>query len=205
MVTMLLIRHGEAEGNLEHRLIGQMDVSLSPTGRNQSLRLADALGDHRIDRIVSSDLSRAVDTLAPLADRLGLGIETDRRLREVDNGAWGGLLPDQVEERWPDLWERYRGGEDVVRPQGESWAEVAVRVLKALEDIATTSLDHAVVAVGTHGGPILTTLHLAHGNRALGNVFAGPIDAVPNASITTIQMPPLEVVGIPGDVAHLRR
>lgn len=201
MLTMLLIRHGEAVGNTEGRLIGQSDVPLSDLGRLQAQRLAAGLADRPIGRIVSSDLSRARDTITPLADHLGIDVEFDRRLREIDNGDWGDLLPHEVDASWPDLWRRYRSGEDVDRPGGESWAAVATRVASALEDIAQSTKSPGVVAVSTHGGPILTTVHLASG-LDLGNVFAAGVN-VPNASVTTVELPPLRLAGPVGSVDHL--
>ena len=56
MVTLLLVRHGEAEGNLEHRFIGQTDVPLTDTGRAQIRTLTKRLVGLPITKVVSSDL-----------------------------------------------------------------------------------------------------------------------------------------------------
>ena len=126
MTKVLVIRHGHAEGNAEHRFIGQTDVPLDDVGRGQARALAERLRSTPIDRIISSDLRRAIDTIQPLAESIDVPIERDSRLREISNGEWSGLLPGEIEQRWPDLWVAYRTGEDVLRPGGEQWAACAI-------------------------------------------------------------------------------
>ena len=99
MTKLLVIRHGHAQGNAEHRFIGQTDVPLDDLGRLQARALAGRLQRPPIDRIVSSDLSRAIDTITPLAQALDLPIERDPRLREISNGEWSGLLPEEISAR----------------------------------------------------------------------------------------------------------
>ena len=89
-------------------------------------------------------------TAAALADRAGVPVKSDVRLREIGLGAWEGLLRAEVEERFPGELASWIRGEDVRRGGGETYVEVGERgasaVLEAL-DLA----DGLVVAV-THGG-----------------------------------------------------
>ncbi|MDX1690619.1 MAG: histidine phosphatase family protein [Acidimicrobiia bacterium] len=202
MVTLLLVRHAEAEGNAERRFIGQTDVPLTGHGHRQVERLTDRLAALPISRVVSSDLRRCRDTVGPTADRLGLDLETDRRLREIENGAWNGLLPEEIEAGWPDLFSRYRAGEDVYRPRGERWADVTERVSQALADIAGAGSDGDVVVVGTHAGPTLAALRWATGVPLDGNVFGGPFDGIGNASISALSFPGPRLARY-NDAAHL--
>ena len=135
MVRLLLVRHGEAEGNADGRFIGQEDVPLTATGRSQADRLVFRLETEPLTAVVSSDLQRCIATVAPAAEAHGLAIDTDPRLREISNGAWSGMLPAEIEARWPDLYGRYRNGEDVARPGGETWAAVARRVIEAIRSM----------------------------------------------------------------------
>ncbi|NND83974.1 MAG: histidine phosphatase family protein [Acidimicrobiia bacterium] len=184
---LLVVRHGEAEGNRDHRFIGQEDVPLSDLGRKQAEAVADRLERLGVDRIVASDLARARDTGTPLANRLGLPIEEDPRLREIRNGDWRMRLPQEIADGWPDLWARYRAGEDVPRPGGETWADVGVRVRSALDDLADG--DCAVTVVFAHGGPVLWSVYWALGMAVDSQLFHGPAHPASNASITTIGLP----------------
>ena len=185
MTKLLVIRHGQAEGNLEHRFIGQTDVPLDEVGRAQSLALAERLKVAGIQRIVSSDLRRAVDTITPLAEAIGLSIYRDSRLREISNGEWSGLLPSEISARWPDLWAAYRNGEDVLRPGGEQWEIVRERVVRAAREHADGD---GVIAISTHGGPALNLALWAVGVPSGGNKFRGRLGALANTSITTIEI-----------------
>lgn len=200
MSLAVVVRHARAAGNDVHRFIGQSDVPLAPEGREQSRLLAARLAAAGPDRIVSSDLGRCLDTIGPLAEATGLTVEPDPRLREVANGEWTGLLPEEIAERWPDLWHRYRTGEDVRRPGGEQWSGVRARVRDALEEIRAGGGE--LVVVVTHGGPAILAAEWALQMELTGNVFRGALGAVRNASITTIDLSGPRLLGF-NDTGHL--
>lgn len=197
-MPLVVIRHGTAEGNRHHRFIGWSPVRLDDDGHRQAEAVADRLQQAGVSRVVSSDLIRAVETARPLAERLGVELETDERLREVNNGDWTGMLPTEIADRWPELWEAYVSGEDVARPGGEQWADVRARIRTALTDLAD---EDTTTAVFTHGGPVLLAAEWALDAAFPGNIFRGPLAAPSNASITTIETGP-RLLGY-ADVGHL--
>jgi 2,3-bisphosphoglycerate-dependent phosphoglycerate mutase len=150
VTTILLARHGETSWNRDGRFQGHADPGLSEEGRRQASALADELAGIRLDAVYSSDLRRAVETATIVAGRLGLTVETDRDLREVDVGEWSGLTWVEIEERFPDGVRRHHeyghGWE-----HGESYEQMAERVLAALHRIADRH-DGGRVLVITHGG-----------------------------------------------------
>jgi len=198
MATLIVVRHGEAEGNHDHRFIGQSQVALTPLGRRQAEAIAHRFREEPVTRVVASDLVRAVDTVTPLADSFGLPVEHDPRLREIENGEWTGLLPVEIAERWPQLWDDYVAGADVARPLGERWKDVTSRVLEAAEQLIE---DDGTVVVGTHGGPALILAQWATGTIAESNIFRGRLGAVHNGSVTVLDEGPRLVAF--NDVGHL--
>ncbi|MBU6423779.1 MAG: phosphoglycerate mutase family protein, partial [Chloroflexi bacterium] len=84
--TLYFVRHGESEANAARRYAGQADSPLTERGRQQAEAVAAALRGVRLDRVVSSDLSRARDTAAAIAREHGLAVEVFPELREVDVG-----------------------------------------------------------------------------------------------------------------------
>ena len=81
MTKLILVRHGMPdEGHLQR----PHDPPLNKTGQRQAIEVAERLAGEGIFRIVSSPQMRAQNTAAPLADRLGLAIETVEGLAEVD-------------------------------------------------------------------------------------------------------------------------
>src|SRR5262245_41383271 len=95
------IRHGESCYNAEGRLQGQSHTPLSPLGRRQAEALAATLGTRPVTAVYSSPLARAVQTAEPLAAALGLSVETDPRLMEIDVGVFQDLLHADIPDRYP--------------------------------------------------------------------------------------------------------
>ena len=83
-----LVRHGHCEG--AGTLLGQSDVPLTAEGVAQADALAAELSG--VERVISSDLRRAVQTAEPIAKRAGVAVELDPRLREISYGAGDGRL-----------------------------------------------------------------------------------------------------------------
>ncbi|HLM21668.1 MAG TPA: histidine phosphatase family protein [Propionibacteriaceae bacterium] len=149
---IIIWRHGRTEWNVVARFQGQADVPLDEVGYTQAARAADVLAAYRPTGLYSSDLSRSYQTAAMLAERTGLEITTDKRLREIHVGSWEGLVGKEIRAANPDLARRLWAGEDVRRsPTGESPSEVAERMAEALTEIADAAEDHSTVVVVTHG------------------------------------------------------
>src|SRR4051812_18979086 len=85
-MTIYLVRHGETVGNRD-RVMQLPDIPLSERGKQQAEHLARRLADAQIVHVLSSDLPRAVMTATPLAQRLGLTVETTPLLQERNFGA----------------------------------------------------------------------------------------------------------------------
>ena len=103
MTTLLLVRHGETVDNVNRIMQGQTQGMLTPKGRSQAGELARKLAGEHIDVFMASDLRRAVDTCAMIAEPHGAEVVTTPLLRERD---WGGFtgryIPDIQNEAWPD-------------------------------------------------------------------------------------------------------
>src|SRR5690606_41888945 len=89
-------RHGQTLWNVEHRFQGHTDIPLDETGIAQAQRAASLLAALRPSMIVSSDLRRAADTAAALAEITGLEVILDKDLRERGGGEWEGLTREQI-------------------------------------------------------------------------------------------------------------
>ncbi len=185
MVTFIIIRHGYSLGNKEKRFSGQMDVPLDEAGRSQAISTADyILKNFQVDSIYSSDLSRAYETVKPIADALGLEVSKYKELREVDVGDWQGKLIEDVKIEYPDSFARYKENPGLSRfDGGEGYADMMQRGRLAFEKIAAENEGKTVV-VGTHGG-VIRTLRAAWDNVPLDKIKEIP--HVPNGSITVAE------------------
>jgi 2,3-bisphosphoglycerate-dependent phosphoglycerate mutase len=152
MTELLLIRHGETDWNRQHRFQGQIDVPLNPTGRRQAARLAERLAGDRHDLLLASDLQRAQQTAAPLADAWGLPAAPVPALREQGFGLFEGLEVGTIRAEHAALWQRWLAHEaDFALPGGESTRQFSARVLAAVQALAHAHPGRRL-AVVTHGG-----------------------------------------------------
>ena len=89
MVKIIFVRHGYSQYNKTKQYTGQLDVPLEPEGYEQARDSSRfILENYDVDAIYSSDLSRAVETVKPIAEAIGLEITTTRDLREINLGKW---------------------------------------------------------------------------------------------------------------------
>lgn len=126
---VLVVRHADAE--YETDLVSDEGGSLTPTGRRASHELGALLRGHRLSRVWTSPLARAVQTAEIVASEAGVDVVVREGLREYDPG---------------DL----AGG-------GELIDDVVARVARVLEEVADQHRGECVLVV-SHGGAILATL-----------------------------------------------
>jgi probable phosphoglycerate mutase len=136
-----LARHGETEWARLGRHTGRTDVPLTDTGRAQAAALGRRLAAHDFALVLTSPLSRAVETTA-IAGFGGVAV-ADRDLREWDYGELEGRLTEDIREDYPG-WTIWRGP----WPGGETLDDVAARADHVLERIAGAQGDVLVVSHG---------------------------------------------------------
>lgn len=153
MTRIILLRHGESEANLKGVGAGQTDVPLTELGVRQAELAARYILEHeKIDVIYSSDLQRAVNTALPVARALGLQINTDKRLREIDTGDFVGLTFEERNRRFAKEFERMRSDfSNFEYPNGEYVPEVYDRVAECICEI-TAAHSGKTVLIASHNG-----------------------------------------------------
>lgn len=127
-VDVYIARHGETTWNAVGRYQGRLETPLSPLGQAQAQALAGALADKRIRRIVSSPLSRCMQTALPLSIETGIPIEADPLLLEIAHGTWEGRYRTEIAATEPELYRTWREHPERVKfDGGESLADVLHR------------------------------------------------------------------------------
>lgn len=151
---LFLFRHGETDWNREGRLQGHTDTPLNAAGLAQAQTLSETLRPHRLDAIVSSDLSRARTTAQIVVEALGIPLFTDPGLREANVGVAEGLLWSDAKTRFGEgLTERWYSDGDVAFPGGETGIATRIRGLAALRRFAAAQ-PHRRIGVSTHGAMV---------------------------------------------------
>src|SRR5215218_5462156 len=131
---VLLIRHGQSEGNAAGLFGGHTATPLSARGRLQAEATARALSTEKITAIYSSDLPRAVETAMPLARLTGLEVELASAFRERDVGVMEGLTFEEAAGRHPEQYAALlRRDFDHVLLGGESYRQMLDRAAVQLD------------------------------------------------------------------------
>ncbi len=145
------IRHGESVFNAENRIQGQANPSLSPKGVLQSQALARGYEGVQVDAVYCSPLERAYTTAKPLADKLGLEIQPDDRLMELNAGIFQGLCWSEIQDRYPEEAARWKSHDpEYAIPEGESRLDLMRRGREAFDSIRLAGNETVVVVA--HGG-----------------------------------------------------
>jgi probable phosphoglycerate mutase len=88
--------------------MGWLDEAIEPGWARAAAAVANVLFREPVDWLVSSPLARAVQTAAPLAVLLGRQPIVDDRFGELRVGHWDGYTEDEIAQRWPEQWQRWR-------------------------------------------------------------------------------------------------
>jgi broad specificity phosphatase PhoE len=200
--TVILVRHGETEWNLNGRIQGHSDSALTTLGGEQGRRVAERLAGEKIAAVYASPASRARDTGELIAAPHDLTVQLVDDLRERSYGSFEGLTLAEIREKHPaalEAWLPHPSREQVAPPDGETQPEMSRRVMAALREIVARHPGETVV-IATHGGPI---------KSAVFAILDIPITSwhrtwISNGSLTTLRGTPDELrVACFNDTCHL--
>ena len=157
MGTLVLIRHGQSQWNLENKFTGWIDIPLTETGRDEARQGAALIRHLTFDHAFTSVLQRAEETLTIVLEALGqtgIPVERDQALNERNYGDLQGLNKAEMAKKFGaeqvHIWRR---SYEVAPPNGESLKDTAARTLPYF--------DTKILPLVTVGQTILIA---AHGN-----------------------------------------
>jgi broad specificity phosphatase PhoE len=150
---LVLIRHGETDGQSSVRFHGSTDVALSDEGREQMRQAGKRLVQECIDLVVASTLRRAWEAASIASGGAPVRLEPD--FCEIDFGRWEGLTREEIEARDPVLYQDWQGKvEGFEFPGGEPRGEFKARTLRGLERLQASGATCALVVA--HKGTVKT-------------------------------------------------
>ena len=167
MGTLVLIRHGQSQWNLENRFAGWVDVPLTDAGREEARRGAQLIRTIRFDRAFTSELQRAQQTLRIVLEELGqpgILVEKHQALNERHYGALQGLNKAETAKKYGEeqvlIWRR---SYDIPPPKDKTeWNPLGIS--ESLKDTAARTLPcfHEKILPLVKAGQ--SVLVAAHGN-----------------------------------------
>ncbi|NTV39823.1 MAG: histidine phosphatase family protein, partial [Demequinaceae bacterium] len=152
-LTIVFVRHGVTDMTVTHQFSGGQVAGpgLNAEGRVQAAKAADAVHSigrrswkdvPKVSRVIASPLTRTQETGAAVARRLGVNVDTEPLLREVEFGEWQGLTGEQITSQFGDAIHQWRFGE-AAPVGGESMTDVGARLDEVLRGFAS---EHAVLS-----------------------------------------------------------
>lgn len=149
MGKLIMVRHGESEGNAIRRFTTSGEAKITDLGRRQAQEAATRIKlKYHPSLVIASTFARARETGQIIAKELGIPIEYEREFREMSLGDLAGQPYESIgqdptfdpKRSW--LWRA---------PNGESHEDVLKRVAPVLDSVMHKYPDDEIVVV-SHGG-----------------------------------------------------
>jgi probable phosphoglycerate mutase len=174
---LLLVRHGESEGNRDRTFTQNPEVPLTAFGREQARAAAHRMARrYHPSRIIASPFARARQTAEIIAEVFRLTVEFEAAFREQSFGVFAGepydaLLSDAAYHEGPRWNWRPQGGESLI--------DVYERVVPAFDRVAQAAPGEDLIIV-SHGGVMVTLCAYISGS------WEG-VAVTPNAGIVVVE------------------
>lgn len=157
--TLVLIRHGQSQWNLENKFTGWVDVDITEKGREEAEKAGEQIKDEKFDIAFTSALKRAQHTLEIIMDENGwknLPVVKNQALNERHYGDLQGLNKAETAKKFGDeqvhLWRR---SYDVQPPNGESLKDTCARVMPYFKSYILPLLQKGVnILIVAHGNSL---------------------------------------------------
>jgi 2,3-bisphosphoglycerate-dependent phosphoglycerate mutase len=167
MGTLILVRHGQSQWNLENRFTGWVDVPLTPQGESEARRAGEHLKNYKFTRAFASALQRAQRTLGlilEVTNQKNVPVAKDKALNERHYGALQGLDKKETAVKYGDeqvkIWRR---SYDVPPPTDKTDMNPE-GIAESLKDTAARTLPYFYSAILPCVKKGETVLVAAHGN-----------------------------------------
>lgn len=147
-----LTRHGQTEWNLEKRLQGRGNSTLTKSGIKGAEELRDRMKSIKLDEIYSSPIERALITANIVKGSHDLQVKTEDNFMEMSFGDYEGRRTDEILEENPefDMELIMKGNTSLCAPNGETLAHVRERVKKTMDRIIKENNGKTILIVA-HG------------------------------------------------------
>jgi len=147
---IILVRHGECEGNVKGIFRGRTDFPLNERGVEQAKDLAQELKNFPIKYIYSSPLNRAVQTAEIIGEASGVVVKIEEGFNNIELGSWEGRYMKEIAEQYPKKWELWISYPEKLKIENmETLYEVQKRTKTCLDKLV---LEHKgeIIAVVSH-------------------------------------------------------
>lgn len=146
-MNLYIIRHGQTEWNITHKLQGQADIQLNSMGIKQAMQAKKEINKIDIDLIICSTLGRAKETAKIINEDKNIPIIYDERICERSYGVLEGVCTRKTDIK---KLMNYNINENV--ENGESSKEFFNRIYSFLDELHKKYKNNEKILLVTHGG-----------------------------------------------------
>jgi len=156
-MRLYLVRHGEAQDDIEDCYGGIADFELTELGRETAKQLAAKLQSKRITQVYTSPYKRASETAGIIGNHLHCDVRTISNLRERNSyGVLSGVTKKRAAEIFPHVLATVTGKpgdyySDSLVLGAEPRTDFDERVRRAIDEVAQAAAGCEAVCVVTHG------------------------------------------------------
>jgi 2,3-bisphosphoglycerate-dependent phosphoglycerate mutase len=162
MPLVILMRHGQADNNVNRILVGRhIESHLTEFGKNQVLDTAKYLKEISIDKVLVSPVVRTVETAEIVCEYLGVSYEIDERLYEIELGKLVGMNYEEIILKYGNLFlQFYTENDAALTHYGvESFASIKQRIKNILDEITERCTNKNVLMI-SHLDPIKAAISI---------------------------------------------
>ncbi|MEF2244625.1 histidine phosphatase family protein [Paenibacillus sp. IITD108] len=200
--TVYIVRHGQTEWNIEHRLQGHQDSPLTELGVNQAKWLGDSLENAVIDVIYSSSSQRTMKTADLIRNHRDIPIYKSDELKEINLGIWEGRKQEEVKLSHPQQFDYFWNDPELFRVErSETFLQVANRAVHKLNEIIAQHTGKHILIV-THT-VVVKVLMAFFEDRPMKQLWELPYIHPTCLSKIVIEEDKAEIV-LHGDISHFK-
>ncbi|HER24123.1 MAG TPA: histidine phosphatase family protein [Candidatus Atribacteria bacterium] len=145
---IILVRHGECEGNIKGIFRGRTDFPLNDRGLVQAKDLAQELKSFPLKCIYTSPLSRARQTAEEIGKQCEIKVKIEEGFNNIELGSWEGRFKKDIAQEYPKEWELWKKNPEKLQVQNmETLYEVQKRTKICLDRLASKHKDETFVVV----------------------------------------------------------
>ena len=201
MLKLYLVRHGQTEWNVQKRMQGWEDSSLTEKGVNNAIALRKKLEGVEFAATYTSTSERTIETAKLIIEKRNLAINTNEDLREINLGEWEGKTLDEIKDFYPEQYKYFWENPALYEPiGGETFEQLINRAIKVLNYIISKHINGSILVI-THS-VILKSLLMHVKGKTVKDLWAPPFIHDTSLSIVEIEN---EVYSLKseGDITHL--
>jgi phosphoserine phosphatase len=173
MLSIVLIRPGSTDYDVQQRIQGSLDIPLNEQGSAEAEQVAEQLRGKGMTIVYAPVSQPAMQTAEIIAKALEIKLKKVVRLQNFNQGLWQGMLVEDVRYKQPKVYRQWQEQpENVCPPEGEMLSEVAERVRVAIMKLLKRHKQGTIGLVVPE--PLLSLARRFFSHEELGDLWKAP-------------------------------